>query len=176
VKDGSFLKKAFYIQVACGATEEQLQDIGYFSLIQVSLGGFGCLAFIVVIKTDYKNRAKVEKLIYRSYALYAKDYTVEIALSREQTEYFKRDTYSNHKDRSIAEVYQETLMSQLQTMLRMLYIKKFKPEGEEKHKAKSLFEIALCTFSFQNGDLIELLDERGDKIIENDAEKIIAVN
>ena len=111
VKDGSFLKKAFYIQVACGATDEQLKDIRYFSLIQVSLGVFGCLAFIVIIKTDYKNRAKVEKLIYRSYALYAKDYTLEIALTAEQTEYFKRDTYSNHKDKSIAEVYQETLIS-----------------------------------------------------------------
>ena len=57
-----------------------------------------------------------------------------------------------------------------------LYIKKFNPSKDEEHKAKTLFKIALCTFSFKNGALIKLLDDRGDAIRENEPAKIIEEN
>lgn len=39
-----------------------------------------------------------------------------------------------------------------------------------------MFEIALCTFSFKNGLIIRLLDERGDSIRDNEPGKIIEIN
>ena len=78
VKDKTYLKKHVYIQVACGSTEQQLKGVLQYSLLQVSLGVFGCLSFIVLMKYDYMNYVKIDKLIYRSFALYARDYTIEI--------------------------------------------------------------------------------------------------
>lgn len=47
---------------------------------------------------------------------------------------------------------------------------------EEKAEWKNMFQIAICSFSYPNANIIEKLDLRGNAIRENNPEDIIKQN
>lgn len=107
MKNGIYKNRQFYVQVACGKPDDTLEEVKYFSLIQVCLGFGGCLLFIIAMKTHYRWRTKLIKRQFQSYAAYAKDYTLEIALTDKQTDYFNDAIYKQNKDRTFGELYME---------------------------------------------------------------------
>jgi hypothetical protein len=122
------------------------------------------------MKTHYRWRTKLIKRQFQSYAVYAKDYTLEIALTPKQTEYFMKGIHKQNRDRTFGELYMEQLSDQLTSMLTRLYKKQ---DREAAQSQKDLFEIALTFFSFHNSKLIKLLDERGDAMRDGDEVAIL---
>ena len=92
-----------YLQIGCAKDDHHLKEINTFSLIQVSLGCAGILGFIIVMKLDYRWRNKITKRQFQSFAIYAKDYTLEIKLSEKQTEYFDNYVYDKKGEKSYGE-------------------------------------------------------------------------
>ena len=169
IKDKLYMQRQFYLQVACGKDHHHITEVNQFSLIQVCLGFGGCLFFIIAMKSHYRWSTKITKRQFQSYAVYAKDYTLEIQLTKKQTDYFANCIYTQNRDRSFGELYMEQLSNQLSSLLNMLYKKKDRAAAE---KEKDLFEIALTFFCFHNAKLVGLLDERGDQIRAEDRQQI----
>ena len=83
----------------------------------------GCLFFIVTLKTYYRWATKLLKRQNQSYCQYVKDYTLEFALSRKQTEYFEENIYSKigPEKQSYGEAYMESISKEVTDTLNRLF-------------------------------------------------------
>ena len=84
-----------------------IKEVNSFFLIQVCLSFGAVLIFIISIKQYYRGSMKILKRQFSSYSLYAKDYTLEIQLTKKQTDYFINFIKPQNKSRSFGEIYME---------------------------------------------------------------------
>ena len=96
--------------MSCGKSDELIKEIENSLLMQSCLTTGGILIFIITIKTYYRGSVKILKRQHQSYALSAKDYTLELILTEKQTDYFEKFIYPQaRKRKSYAECYMEEL-------------------------------------------------------------------
>ena len=139
------------------------------------------------MKVKHKYECKIAKRLFQSYAIHASDYTIEVHLTAQQTQNFRMymTTY-NTRGKSFGQAYSEALIQNVQALLYSLQEKKVGAASlakmrQEMTKAgrakwKDMFQIAICSFSYPNANIIEKLDLRGDAIRDNNPEEIIKQN
>lgn len=134
------------------------------------------LIFIVTIKTHHYWKFKILKRQYQSYAISAKDFTLEVYLSSKQTDHIIEVFENKTDDQSFAEVYMKKLSSDLESLLGELH-QKYQEIGEtsmsfDANQNDNFFEISTIFFSFKHRDLLYLLDDRGTHIRKGSREGI----